>query len=115
VNMSPAKAKENRAMIKVKSVRYPFVHRQKYAGLIRPEEFEAVFKSISYCRIPVHNNAYWMFETAMDMDLFKEWENNYERIRMAGSAGLPEPEKKSIAASRRKGPAKGIDHATRQE
>lgn len=101
--MSPARAKENRAMIKVKSVRYPFVYRQVYAGVIRPEEFEAVFKSVSYCRIPVHKDAYWLFETGMDMDLFKAWERDYERRRLAGDPGLSGPEKKTKRKTLKKG------------
>jgi ABC-type Fe3+/spermidine/putrescine transport system ATPase subunit len=76
-HMSPARAKQNREIMKAKEVRYPFKHLQQYKGMIRPEEFEKVFPSIQFVRIPVHKAVYWMFETAVDMDLFKAWEKSH--------------------------------------
>jgi hypothetical protein len=73
-HMSPARAKQNKAMMKTKGVRYPFLHRQEHKGIIRPEEFEQAFPAIMFCRIPVHRDVYWLFETALDIDLFKVWE-----------------------------------------
>lgn len=75
-HMSPARAKQNREMLKTKLIRYPYQYTQQFKGMIRPEEFERVFPSITFCRIPVHQTVYWLFETAVDMDMFAAWEKS---------------------------------------
>lgn len=76
--MSLARARENRAILKVKEARYPFLYRQTYKGLLRPEWFEQTFPSIPFVRVPINKDVYWRFETALDLDLFKAWEKSRE-------------------------------------
>jgi hypothetical protein len=74
--MSPTRAKNNKMWMKTKSIRYPFTHKQVTRRVIKPEDFEFVFPNIAFVRAPVHDAVFWMFEDAMDMDLFAAWEKS---------------------------------------
>jgi hypothetical protein len=73
MHMSPNKAKENRELLRVKQITYPYMTTTMLKDKVRPDAFGETFKSIVFAYIPIHNTCYWLFREPIDLDLFKEW------------------------------------------